>query len=172
MCEEESILLKLTHLAMAPKTRVKRKAMTAVLFSTSSRKKRRISLESVISLPVSNETMPRVTVLPGAEEPAALERTSITGPNIGLDGTDVAEPSSGGEGRVLLALVAWRWVLMVCALASAKKQAQLWRISLVLVARKLLLTLLFILLKGPLKKFENTLVRIGWKLWAKMKSNP
>ena len=74
--------------------------------------------------------------------------------------------------RALLALVAWRWVLMVRALASAKKRAQFWRISLVLVVRKLLLRLLFIPLKGPLKKFEKTLLRIGWKLWAKMKLNP
>ena len=66
---------------MAPKTRVKRKAMTTVLFLTSSRKKRRISLEFVTSLPTSNETMPSVTLSPGAEEPAALKGTSITGPN-------------------------------------------------------------------------------------------
>ena len=42
--------------------------------------------------------MPHVTVSPGAEEPAALEGTSVTGPNTGLEGTDVAEPSSGSEG--------------------------------------------------------------------------
>ena len=84
---------------MAPKTRVKRKAMTAALFSTSSRKKRQISLESVASLPASNETMPSVTVSPGVEEPAALEGTSVTGPNTGLvEDTDMAGPSSGGEG--------------------------------------------------------------------------
>ena len=71
--------------------------MTAALFSTSSRKKRRINLESVTSLPASNETMPGAEG-PGAEEPAALEGTSVTGPNTGLEGTDVAGPSSGGEG--------------------------------------------------------------------------
>ena len=81
--------------------------MTAALFSTS-RKKQRISLESVTSLPASNETMPSVTVPPGAEEPAALEGTSVTGPNTGLEGTVVAGPSSGGEKRALLALIAWR----------------------------------------------------------------
>ena len=42
------------------------------------------------SLPASNETMPSVTVLPGAEESVVLEGTSITGPNTGLEGTDVA----------------------------------------------------------------------------------
>ena len=72
--------------------------MTAALFSTSSRKKRRISLESLTSLPTSNETMQSVMVSPCAEEPAALEGTSVTGPNNGLEGTDVAAPSSGGEG--------------------------------------------------------------------------
>ena len=54
--------------------------MTAAVCPTSSRKKQRICLESVTSLPASNETMPSVTVPPGAEEPAALERTSVTGP--------------------------------------------------------------------------------------------
>ena len=72
--------------------------MTAALFLTSIRTKRQISLESVTSLPASNETMPRVTVSPGAEEPVALEGTSVTGPNTGLEGTDAAGPSSGGEG--------------------------------------------------------------------------
>ena len=67
--------------------------MIAALFLASSRKKRRISLESVTSLPASNETMPRVTVSPGAEEPAALEGTIVTGPNTGLEGTDVAGPT-------------------------------------------------------------------------------
>ena len=72
---------------MAPKTRLKRKAMTAARFSATSRKKQRISLESVTSLPASSETMPSVTVLPGAEEPAVLEGTSVTGPNTGLEGS-------------------------------------------------------------------------------------
>ena len=49
------------------------------------------------SLPASNETMPRVTVSLGAEEPAVLEGTRVTGPNTGLEGTDVAGPSSGSE---------------------------------------------------------------------------
>ena len=159
---------------MAPKTRVKQKPMTAALFSTSSRKKWRISLESVTSLPASNETVPRVTVSPGAEEPVALEGTSVTGPNTGLEGTDVAGPSSGGERTSVASAGSVEMGIdgRVCALASAKKRVQFWRISLVLVARKLLLRLLFIPLKGPLKKFEKTLLRIGWKLWAKMKSNP
>ena len=148
--------------------------MTAALFSTSSRKKRRINLESVTSLPASNETMPRVKVSPGAEEPAALEGTSVTGPNTGLEGTDVAGPSSGGEGTSVASAGCVEMGIdgPVRALASVKKWAQFWRISLVLVARKLLLRLLFILLKGPLKKFKKILLRIGWKLWAKMKSNP
>ena len=74
--------------------------MTAALFSTSSRKKRRISLESVTALPASNETMPHVTVSSGVEEPTALEGTSVAGPtcNTGVEGTDVAGPSSGSEG--------------------------------------------------------------------------
>ena len=72
--------------------------MTAVLFSASSRKKQRISLESVTSLPAGNETVPSATGSPGAEEPAAMEGTSAAGPTTGLEGTDVAGPSSGGEG--------------------------------------------------------------------------
>ena len=83
---------------MAPKTRVKRNAMTAALFSASSRKKQWISLESVTSLPAGNETVPSASCSPGAEEPAAMEGTSAAGPTTGLEGTDVAGPSSGDEG--------------------------------------------------------------------------
>ena len=35
---------------------------------------------------------------PGAEEPAAMERTSAAGPTTGLESTEVAWPISGGEG--------------------------------------------------------------------------
>ena len=72
--------------------------MTAALFSASSRKKQRISLESVTSLPAGNETVPSATGSPGAEEPAAMEGTSAAGPTTGLESTEVAGPSSGGEG--------------------------------------------------------------------------
>ena len=72
--------------------------MTAALLSASSRKKQRISLESVTSLPTGNETVPSTTGLPGAEEPAAMERTSTAGPTTGLESTEVAWPISGGEG--------------------------------------------------------------------------
>ena len=72
--------------------------MTAALFSASSRKKQRISLESVTSLPAGNETVPSATGSPGAEEPAAMERTSAAGPTTGLESTEVAWPISGGEG--------------------------------------------------------------------------
>ena len=72
--------------------------MTAALFSASSRKKQRISLESVTSLPAGNETVPSATGSPGAEEPAAMEGMSAAGPTTGLDSTEVAGPSSGGEG--------------------------------------------------------------------------
>ena len=58
---------------MAPKTRVKRKAMTAKRISASNRKKRRTSFESVTSLNANSETMLSVTVSPGVEEPAALK---------------------------------------------------------------------------------------------------
>ena len=71
--------------------------MTAALFSASSRKKQRISLEYVTSLPAGNETVPSATGSPGTEEPAAMEGTSATGPTTDLESTDVAGPSSGGE---------------------------------------------------------------------------
>ena len=63
---------------MAPKTRVKRNAMTASLFAATSRKKRRISFESV-------------------EEPATMV-TRDAGPTTSLEGTDMAGHRSGGEG--------------------------------------------------------------------------
>ena len=113
--------------------------MTAALFSTSSRTKRRISLETVTSLPASNETMPRVTVSPGAEEPAALEGTSVTGPNTGLEGTDVAGPSSGGEGTSVSSAGSVEMGIDGPRSRVSEETAQFWRISLVLVARKLLL---------------------------------
>ena len=87
------------------------------------------------SLPAGNETVPSVTGSLGAEEPTAIEGTSAAGPTTGLESTDVAGPSSGEKERALLtlALVAWRWVsAAVRALASVKKQAQHWRISVVL----------------------------------------
>ena len=56
--------------------------MIAALFSASSRKKQRISLESVTSLPTGNGTVPSATGSPGAEEPTAMEGTSASGPTI------------------------------------------------------------------------------------------
>ena len=56
--------------------------MIATLFSASSRKKQRISLESVTSLPTGNETVPSATGSPGAEEPTTMEGTSASGPTI------------------------------------------------------------------------------------------
>ena len=72
--------------------------MIAALFSASSRKKQRISLESVTSFPSGNETVPSATGSSGAEEPAVMEGTSDAGPTTGLESSDVAGPSSGGEG--------------------------------------------------------------------------
>ena len=72
--------------------------MATALFSASSRKKQRISLESVTSLPAGNETVPSATGSPGVEEPVAMEGTSAAGPTTGLESTEVAGPSSGGEG--------------------------------------------------------------------------
>ena len=129
--------------------------MTAALFSASSRKKQRISLESVTSLPAGNETVPSATGSPGAEEPVAMEGTSAAGPTTGLESTEVAGSSSGGEGTSVASTGAGSVEMgAVRALASVKKQAQGWRISVVLVARKLLLRLpLLIVLQIPLKTF-------------------
>ena len=147
---------------------MKRKAIIVSLFSASSRKKQWISLESVAPVPAGNETVPSATGSPGAEEPAAMEGTSAAGPTTGLAGptTDLLLAWKvlkwlglvlEAKERVLLALalVAWRWAsAAVRALASVKKLPQRWRISVVLVARKLLLRLLLlILLQGPLKTF-------------------
>ena len=116
--------------------------MTAMLFSASSRKKLQISLESVTSLHAGNETVPSATGSPGAEEPAAMEGTSAAGPTTGLESTNVAGPSSGGE-RTSVASAGTGRVeasAAVRALASVKKLAQRWRISVVSVATKLLTT--------------------------------
>ena len=83
---------------MAPKTRVKRNAMTASLFAATSRKKQQISFESVTSLRAGNETVPSATGSPGVEEPATMVTTRDAGPTTGLEGTDMAGHRSGGEG--------------------------------------------------------------------------
>ena len=83
---------------MAPKARVKRNAMTASLFAATSRKKQRISFESVTSLRAGNETVPSATGSPGVEEPATMVTTRDAGPTTGLEGTDMAGHRSGGEG--------------------------------------------------------------------------
>ena len=98
MCEEESILLKLTLGDGSQDESEAESYDSFAAFDKQQEKAANISLKSVTSLPASNETMPRVMVSPGAEEPEALEGTSVTGPNTGLEGTDVAEPSSGSEG--------------------------------------------------------------------------
>ena len=74
--------------------------MAAALFSASSRKKQRISLESVTSLPAGNEIVPSATGSPGAEEPAAMERTSAAGPTTGLESTEGSSVASTGAGSV------------------------------------------------------------------------
>ena len=58
---------------MAPETKVKWKAMPAELVLASSRKKQRISLESVIFLRAGNETVSSAAGLPGAKELAVME---------------------------------------------------------------------------------------------------
>ena len=83
---------------MAPKTRVKRNAMTASLFAATSRKKQRICFESVTSLRAGNETVPSATGSPGVEEPATMVTTRDARPTTGLEGTDMAGHRSGGEG--------------------------------------------------------------------------
>ena len=115
--------------------------MTAMLFSASSRKKQWISLESVTSLPAGNETVPSATGSPGVEEPAAMEGTSAAGSTIGPESTEVAGPSSGGEGTSIASAGAGRVEMGVGRGQSSRvgeETAQRWRISVVLVARKLL----------------------------------
>ena len=53
---------------MAPKTRVKRKASAAGIASAESKKKQRVSLESVDSTPKGGETVPSLIATPGVEE--------------------------------------------------------------------------------------------------------
>ena len=76
-----------------------------------------------------NETVPSATGSPGVEEPVAMEGTSIASAGAGSVEMGVGRGPSSRVGE---------------------EMAKLWRISLVLVARKLLL---LILLQGPLKTF-------------------
>ena len=92
-----------------------------------------------------------------AEEPAAMERTSTAGPTTGLESTEVAWPISGGKGTSVASAGAGSVEMGVGRSPSYRVGEETdsgWRISVVLVARKLLLRLpLLILLQGPLKTF-------------------
>ena len=155
MCGEESILLKLTLGDGSQDESEAESYDSCAGFDKQQEEAENKFIESVTSLPASNETMPSVTVLPGAEEPAALEGTSITGPNIGLEGTDVAGPSSGGEGTSVASAGSVEMGIDGLHSRVSEETGSVLEdmISPVLVARKLLLRLLFILLEGPLKKF-------------------
>ena len=97
VCEEESILLKLM-LGNGSQGEIEAGSYDSCAVFDKQQEEAANKLESVTSLPASNETIPCETVSPGAEEPAALEGTSVAGPNTGLEGTDMAGPSSGSEG--------------------------------------------------------------------------
>ena len=163
MCEEESILLKLT-LGDGSQDESEAESYDSCAVFNKQQEEAANKLEFVTSLPACNETMPRVSVSLGAEAPATLKGMSVTKPNTGLEGTDVAGPSSGSEGTSVASAGSVEMGIDGPRSHVSEKTTRFWRISLVLVARKLLLRLLFIPLKGPLKKFENTLLRISWKL--------
>ena len=97
VCEEESILLKLTlGDGSQDESEVESYDSCAVCDKQQEEAANKFRVRDISSCKQWN--LPRVTVSPGAEEPAALEGTSVTGPNTGLEGADVAGPSSGSEG--------------------------------------------------------------------------
>ena len=160
---------------MAPKTRVKRKAMTAALFSACSRKTQWISLESVTSLPAGNETVPSATGSPGAEEPAAMEGTSDAGPTTGLEGTDVAEPSSGGEGTSFASAGAGGVEMGVggpSSRVSEEKGSALEDIPTTSGEETTAETTAVDSTPRTSQDLLGDFLRTGWKLWTKMKLNP
>ena len=76
-----------------------RKASTAGLASAKSKKKQRVSLESVESTPTGSETMPSLIAMPDVEETSATDEPSVAGPITGVEGVSVACPGSGDEGE-------------------------------------------------------------------------
>ena len=91
-------------LTMAPKTRVKRKVQAAGQASANTRKKQRVSLDSVETLPTNSEIVPsligsRLPIVEG--ETPATDVGSIAGPSSGLEGASIAGPSYSGEGSTV-----------------------------------------------------------------------
>ena len=82
---------------MAPKKRVKRKVQAAAQASANTRKKQRVSLDSVESLPTDSEIAPSSigSLLEG--ETPATDGGSVAGPSSGLEGASIAGPSYSGE---------------------------------------------------------------------------
>ena len=108
---------------MAPKTRVKSKAVTAGQASVNTRKKQRVSLESTESLPAGRDIVPTLTASSGGDETPALDVASVAGSSSGLEGVTITSSSCGGEVASLLAL-ALALPTNLLALALLKNQAQ------------------------------------------------
>ena len=85
--------------AVAPKTRVKRKAAAASLAAADIRKKQKVSLESVESLPTGSETTPSSINLP--EIPAI--GVTVAAPSSDVEGVSVVDTSAGSEGVTVAA---------------------------------------------------------------------
>ena len=83
---------------MAPKTRVKKKSMTAADVSAITRKKPRVSLESTESLPAGPDIAPTLTASSGGDETPALDVASVAGSSSGLEGATITSSTIGGEG--------------------------------------------------------------------------
>ena len=83
---------------MAPKTRVKKKSMTAADVSAITRKKQRVSLESTESLPAGPDIAPTLTASSGGDETPAMDVASVAGSSSGLEGATSTSSSFGGEG--------------------------------------------------------------------------
>ena len=83
---------------LAPKTRVKKKSLTAADVSAITRKKQRASLESTESLPAGPDIAPTLTASSGGDETPAMDVASIAGSSSGLEGATITSSSFGGEG--------------------------------------------------------------------------
>ena len=146
--------------------------MTAALFSASSRKQR-ISLESVTSLPAGNETVLSATGSPGAEEPAAMERTSVAGPTTGLESTEVAWPSSGGEGTSVASAGAGSVEMGVGRGPSSRVGEETGsELEDIRGTGGEETTAETTAVDSTPRTSQETLLKTGWKLWTKMKLNP
>ena len=154
---------------MAPKTRVKRKTVTAGQALVNTRKKQRVSLDSTESLPAGPDMAPTLTALSVGDEMPALGVVSVVGTSSGLEGVTTSS-SCGGEGASVAGPSAGAGVGIADQLTRATEEPGPSLVS-------------FpghsseegsggIATESTPRIFLGNLLKTGWRHWTKMTSDP